>query len=372
MTADLALGLMLGYWPAVPPDDHLELTLAAEEYGYASVWTAEAYGSDAISPLAWLGSRTSRITLATGLAQLSARTPACLAMTAATLDHLSGGRFLLGLGVSGPQVVEGWYGQPFARPLARTREYVDILRAVWRRDAPVTSDGPHYPLPLRSAPPSAPPSAAAGAGAGAGAGASGLPPAGAGPARGITGLGKPLKITTHPLRPRIPVYLGAEGPGNVALAAEIADGWLPIFYHPERGPAAYAAALAGAPADFSIACPVTVVVDDDVEAALLRIKWTLAFYLGGMGAKDVNFHVDVVSRFGFGDAAARVQQLFLAGEREAAVRAVPDELADGIALVGPWARIRERLELWRASPVHTLLIGGVRDPQALRKLIELL
>ncbi|EFC81904.1 LLM class flavin-dependent oxidoreductase [Parafrankia sp. EUN1f] len=363
MTADLALGLMLGYWPAVPPDDHLELTLAAEEYGYASVWTAEAYGSDAISPLAWLGSRTSRITLATGLAQLSARTPACLAMTAATLDHLSGGRFLLGLGVSGPQVVEGWYGQPFARPLARTREYVDILRAVWRRDAPVTSDGPHYPLPLS---PSAP------------AAASGLPSSAAaataasGPARGVTGLGKPLKITTHPLRPRIPVYLGAEGPGNVALAAEIADGWLPIFYHPERGPAAYAAALAGAPADFSIACPVTVVVDDDVEAALLRIKWTLAFYLGGMGAKDVNFHVDVVSRFGFADAAARVQQLFLAGEREAAVRAVPDDLADGIALVGPWARIRERLELWRASPVDTLLIGGVRDPEALRKLIELL
>jgi F420-dependent oxidoreductase-like protein len=330
------LGLMLGYWGA-QPEDHLDLVLEAERLGFDSVWTAEAYGSDAIAPLCWLGSRTSRITLATGLCQLSARTPANMAMTAATIDHLSGGRFILGLGVSGPQVVEGWYGQPFPKPLARTREYVDILRAIWAREAPVTNDGEHYPLPY---------------------------PGGA-------RLGKPLKITTHPRRPDIPVYLGAEGPRNVALAAEIADGWLPIFYSPEHSPPIYAESLAGAPEDFAIACPVTVVLNDSTAEALAVVKWSLAFYIGGMGAKDMNFHLNVVSRMGFGEQAQRVQELFMDGRREDAMAAVPDELADAISLVGPPGRIAERLQRWVDSPVTTIM-AGTRDPKALAVLAEAL
>jgi F420-dependent oxidoreductase-like protein len=257
-------------------------------------------------------------------------------MTAATLDALSGGRLTLGLGVSGPQVVEGWYGVPFPKPLERTRDYVAILRSAWRRDV-VGSDSPHYPLPYP----------------------------------GGTGLGKPIKLTLHPVRDRIPVLLGAEGPKNVALATEIADGWLPIFYHVDRGADVYAEALAGAPAGFQVCCPVTVVVNDDVAAALEIVKWTLAFYIGGMGAASLNFHLNVIGRMGYADAAAEVQRLFLAGDREAAMKAVPDDLADGIALCGPLDRIRERLELWRAGPVTTILAGGVRDPEQLKALADM-
>jgi F420-dependent oxidoreductase-like protein len=258
-------------------------------------------------------------------------------MTALTLDRLSGGRMILGLGVSGPQVVEGWYGVPFPKPLARTKDYVQILRDVWRREGPVTNGGEHYPLPYP----------------------------------GGTGLGKPLKANCHPLRPDIPVYLGAEGPKNVELSAEIADGWLPIFFHAERGPAMYADALAAAKPGFEIACPVTVVVDDDVQAAIDIVKWHLGFYIGGMGAKGKNFHLDVVSRMGFGEEAAHVQELFLSGDKEGAVKAVPDALCDGIALCGPMERIAERLELWRSGPVTTLLVGGVSDPAVLRSLADL-
>ena len=337
MTADLKLGLMLGYWVGQGPGDELPRVLAAEEAGFDSVWTAESYGSDVFTPLAWIGSHTSRIKLGTGLCQLSARTPVCTAMTALTLDRLSAGRMVLGLGVSGPQVVEGWYGVPFPKPLARTREYVEILRDVWRREGPVTSPGPHYPLPYP----------------------------------GGTGLGKPLKANCHPLRPDIPVYLGAEGPKNVALAAEVADGWLPIFFHAERSGDLYADALAAARPGFEIACPVTVVVDDDVQKAIDQVKWTMAFYIGGMGAKSTNFHLDVVARLGFEAEAHEVQEKFLAGDREGAVAAVPDELCDGIALLGPLARIRERMELWRASPVTTLLLGGVSDPALMRALSDM-
>ena len=336
MTADLRAGLMLGYWAAQPLDG-LPLVRRAEELGFASAWTAEAYGSDAVSPLAWWGAHTSRIELGTGLMQLSARTPACTAMTAVTMDHLSGGRFLLGLGVSGPQVVEGWYGQPFPEPLARTREYVGILRDVWAREGPVTSDGPHYPLPY---------------------------PGGA-------ELGKPLRITTHPRRPDLPVLLGAEGPRNVALAAEIADGWLPIFYSPERSTPMYADALAAAPEGFRIACPVTIVVDDDVEQARAVVKWSLAFYIGGMGAKDENFHLNVIARMGFEEEAKVVQKRFLDGDREGAMRAVPDTLADEISLVGPPGRIQERLQRWVDSPVTDVLLG-TRDPHALEVVAEVL
>ncbi|MFC3999266.1 LLM class F420-dependent oxidoreductase [Nocardiopsis sediminis] len=336
MADDLELGLAVGYWGAAA-DDATETVRAAEALGYTSVWTAEAYGSDAFTPLAWYGARTRDIGLGTAIAQMSARTPVATAMHALTLDHLSGGRLRLGIGVSGPQVVEGWYGRPFPRPLQRTREYIDIMRQVWRREAPVTGDGPHHPLPY---------------------------PGGA-------GLGKPLKSITHPLRPRIPVYLGAEGPKNVALAAEIADGWVPMFYHPRLSPPLYADALAAAPAGFDIACTVTVVEHADTSEALRLAKAPYAFYIGGMGARERNFHLDLFVRLGFAEEAHKVQDLFLAGRRAEAVDAVPDELADGLALVGPLPRIAERLQAWRESPVTTLLLAGVRDEPRLRALRDL-
>lgn len=337
MTGELKLGLTLGYWTGQGPGDQIALTKAAEDAGWDSVWSAESYGSDAFTPLAWLGSHTSRIKLSTGIAQISARTPASTAMHALTLDSLSNGRLQLGLGVSGPQVVEGWYGVPFPKPLARTREYVGVLRDIWRREAPTTNDGEHYPMPYP----------------------------------GGTGLGKPLKANCHPLRPEIPILLAAEGPKNVALAAEIAQGWLPVFYHVENAPAVYAEPLKNAPEGFQIACPVSVIIDDDVDAAMQWVKLTMAFYMGGMGAKETNFHVDVVARFGYEDAAHEVQELFMRGDRDAAVKAVPDELCDGIALVGPLDRIKERIELWRESPVTTLMVGGVKDPEVMRALSDM-
>jgi F420-dependent oxidoreductase-like protein len=335
MTQDVKLGLMLGYWTS-GPDDQTETVLAAEDVGFDSVWTAEAYGSDAFTTLSWYAARTSRIKLGTGIVQMSARTPAATAMSAATLDGLSGGRLTLGLGVSGPQVVEGWYGVPFPKPLTRTRDYVDIVRRIWTREV-ITSDSEHYPLPYP----------------------------------GGTGLGKPIKLLMHPVRDRIPILLGAEGEKNVQLATEIADGWLPIFYHVERGEELYREALANAKPDFQVCCPVTVSVNDDVSAAIEYVKWTLAFYIGGMGAANMNFHLNVIGRFGFAEAAAVVQKHFLDGDREAAMRAVPDALADGIALCGPLDRIKERMELWRNSPVTSMLIGGVRNPDHLKALADM-
>ncbi|GLX00897.1 LLM class F420-dependent oxidoreductase [Microtetraspora sp. NBRC 16547] len=334
MAEDLRLGLNLGYWQR-SADDATVLVQAAERLGYDSVWTAEAYGSDAFTPLAWYGARTSRIKLGTSVAQISARTPAATAMTAMTLDHLTGGRLLLGIGASGPQVVEGWYGRPFARPLARTREYVEIMRKMWRREEPVINDGPHYPLPLPG------------------------------------GLGKPLKLITRPLRDDIPVYLGAEGPKNVALAAEIAQGWLPLFAFPEKIGTMYGTALAGARPGFDVAAMVMVMVTDDVRAALDGVKMMLTLYIGGMGAKTRNFHADIIGRMGYAEAAERIQALYLAGRKDAAFAAIPDELADGISLVGPPGRIRERLEPWRASPVTNLLVMGPRDEETLRTVRDL-
>jgi len=329
----MRLGLMLGYWGAAPSDP-IDLVLEAERLGFDSAWTAEAYGSDVFSPLCWIGARTSRIRLGTAVMQLSARTPACVAMTAASIDHLSQGRLILGIGVSGPQVVEGWYGQPFPKPLARTREFVEVVRRMLRREAPVEFHGEHYDLPLR----------------------------------GGLGLGKPLKLIVHPRRAEIPIYLGAEGPKNVALAAEIADGWLPIFLSPYRWKI-YADPLAQRRPGFEIACPVTVIVADDVAEGLLPVKMSLAFYIGGMGARSHNFHLDLMKRMGFAAEATKVQELFLAGQRGEAIAAVPDALADEISLVGPPARIRERLGAWRESPVTTLL-AGTRDPTVLRLLAE--
>ncbi|NUP79857.1 MAG: LLM class F420-dependent oxidoreductase, partial [Nonomuraea sp.] len=267
--------------------------------------------------------------------QISARPPVTTAMTAMTIDHLTGGRLLLGIGASGPQVVEGWYGQPFARPLARTREYVEIMRRVWRREEPVTGDGEHYPLPRPG------------------------------------GLGKPLKLITHPLRPDIPVYLGAEGPKNVALAAEIGQGWLPLFAFPGKIEEMYGEALSARAPGFDIAAMVMVVISDDVRAALDGVKMMLTLYIGGMGAKQRNFHADIIGRMGYAEAAEHIQALYLAGRKDAAFQAIPDELADGISLVGPPGRIKERLDLWHKSPVTSLLVMGPRDEQSLRTVRDL-
>jgi F420-dependent oxidoreductase-like protein len=329
----MKLGLMIGYW-MMGPEDPIDIVLEAERLGFDSVWTAEAYGSDAFAPLCWIGARTTRIKLGTGVMQISARTPACTAMTAATIDHLSGGRLILGIGVSGPQVVEGWYGQPFPKPLARTREFVEIIRAMLRREGPLTYQGKHYQLPY---------------------------PGGA-------GLGKPLKLIVHPLRDHIPIYLGAEGPKNVALATEICDGWLPLFVSPFRMHI-FDESLRRARPGFEIAATVNVIMNDDLAQALVPVKMMLAFYLGGMGARSTNFHLNLMDRMGFGDAARRVQDLFFAGKRDEAIAAVPDQLADEISLAGPPARIRERLQAWKACRVTTLM-AGTRDPAALRLLAE--
>jgi F420-dependent oxidoreductase-like protein len=334
---DLKLGLQLGYWGSHPPENMVALAREAESLGFDSVWTAEAYGSDALTPLAWIGANTSRIRLGTAVCQLSARSPTAMAMAALTLDHLSKGRFMLGLGVSGPQVVEGWYGAPFSKPLARTREYVSIIRQVLARKEPVANDGPHYPLPYQG--------------------------------EGAWGLGKSLKPITHPLRPDLPILLGAEGPKNVALAAEIADGWLPLYYSPFRQDV-YSASLANARADFEIPQGVVVNVTDDLEAGLRPVKHMLALYVGGMGARNRNFHKELVTRMGFGAAADKVQDLYLAGRKDEAAAAVPDELADEISLVGPVGRIRERLDVWRSTPVTSLLVSA-RGSAELRTLADL-
>ncbi len=334
---NLKLGLQLGYWGSKPPTGFVALAQRAEALGYDSVWTAEAYGSDALTPLAWIGAQTSKIRLGTGVCQLSARSPTAMAMAAMTLDHLSSGRFILGLGVSGPQVVEGWYGAPFSKPLARTREYIDIIRQVLAREEPVTSSGPHYPLPYAGA--------------------------------GSWGLGKPLKSIVHPLRADLPIFLGAEGPKNVALAAEIADGWLPLYYSPFRNDV-YAASLSNAKPAFEVTQGVVVNITDDVEQGLVPVKNMLALYVGGMGAEKRNFHKELVSRMGFEAEANKVQELFLSGRKQEAVQAVPTKLADEISLVGPVDRIRDRLQAWRETPVTSLLVSG-RSPTELETLAEL-
>jgi F420-dependent oxidoreductase-like protein len=332
MAGDLKLGLNIGYWAGGPPPGVQESVLEAERLGFDSIWTAEAYGSDALVPLAWLGASTERIKLGTGIVQISARTPAATAMAAMTLDHLSDGRLILGLGVSGPQVVEGWYGQPFAQPLARMREYIGILRDIWARTGPVTNEGPHYPLPL---------------------------PAG-------TGLGKPLKSSIRPLREDIPIYLAAEGPKNIAMAAELCDGWLALFYSPDHDDL-YKGALAEGferpharrqPEAFEVAATVPLIVTDDPQPALDAVRPMYALYFGGMGARSANFHANVPIRMGYEDAVNRIQALYLDGEKDEAAAAVPEELIEQLTLIGPPAKIRHDLEAWRDSSVTTLLIGG--------------
>jgi F420-dependent oxidoreductase-like protein len=340
----LRTAVTAGYWGAGPPAGAADLFGAAERLGIDQVWTAEAWGSDAWTPLAWYGSRTSRVALGTAVSQISARPPATLAMTAMTMDHLTGGRVLLGLGTSNPQVVEGWYGQPYPRPLERTREYIDILRLVIARGEPVTYDGQQYQLPLP----------------------------------GGTGLGKPLRSILHPYRTEIPIYLGAEGPKNVALAAEIADGWLPMFFSPAMNDF-YSAALAdgfarpGArhPAETFdvVGGPLGIIPDDDIEQAADRLRPSLALYIGGMGARTRNFHNEVFVRMGYEAEAAAIQEAYLAGDKKAAIAAVPTRLVEDVALIGPWAKIAEELPRWRQTVLTTLQVTC--DPRLLPKVLDL-
>ena len=346
MARELKLGLNTGYWGAGPPPGVQDAIAEAERLGFDSMWTAEAYGSDVLTPLAWWGARTERLRLGTAIVQMSARTPAATAMAAMTMDHLSGGRFILGLGVSGPQVVEGWYGEPFAKPLARTREYVSIVANAIARREPVTSDGAHYPLPANGR-------------------------------EGITGLGKPLKSTLHPLRERIPLCLGAEGPKNIALTAEIADGWLALFYSPHHDAELYRPCLEEGFArrdrphdDFEIHASIPFIVHDDVEQAADMIRPRLALYFGGMGARSMNFHREVPVRMGYEAEARKIQELYMDGKKAEAAAAVPTRLVEELALIGPADKIRHDLEAWRESSVTALLIEP-GPPERLRQAAEL-
>jgi F420-dependent oxidoreductase-like protein len=335
MTKELKLGYNTGYWGQGPPHGALDAIKDAERLGFDSIWTAEAYGSDAITPLAWWGAHTERVKLGTGIIQMSARTPSATAMAAMTLDHLSEGRFILGLGASGPQVVEGWYGQPYPKPLARTREYVEIVRSIIRRDQPVEYHGQFYDMPYK----------------------------------GGTGLGKPLKSTIHPRRPQIPIYLGAEGPKNVALSAEICDGWLPLFFSPKedafyRQCLAEGFAAAGDPgkADrFEVAATLMVIPGEDAEKCADMVRPFLALYAGGMGARGANFHFEVFARMGYEDVALKVQDLYLAGKKDEAAAAIPLQMVEDVALVGPPDKIKAELDQWRESCITTFLVSGPKQ-----------
>lgn len=327
----MKLGLMTGYWGAGPPKGAIEAIAAADELGWDSIWTAEAYGSDALTPLAWWGSSTKNVDIGTAIMQMAARTPTATAMAAISLDHLSGGRFRLGLGVSGPQVVEGWYGQPYPKPLARTREYIDIIRQVFEREAPVSLDGKHYTLPYD----------------------------------GGMNLGKALKPTVHPLRADLPIYLAAEGPKNVELAAEICDGWLPLYFGPKSDEFYREALQRGFDTSgrhsfdsFEIACPVPIIPNEDVEAAADVVRGSLALYVGGMGAKGANFHFDVLARLGWESECHTIQEMYLAGQKKEAMAAIPLEMVQDIALVGPPDKIKEEIPRWDATCITTMLVSG--------------
>jgi len=338
----MRFGLNVGYSGARLSVD-MNLVHEAERLGFHSVWTAEAYGSDAVTPLAWIGGQTTRIHLGSAIMQMPARTPAMTASTATSLDHLSGGRFLLGLGVSGPQVVEGWHGQPFGKPLVKTREYVSIVRRIWARAEPLEHVGAHYQIPYRGA--------------------------------DATGLGKPLRSILHGRQ--IPIYIAAIGPKSVEQAAEIADGWLPVWYSPYRTHVYKGTLEAGfrragggkSLATFDIAPTVMVIQGDDVQSCLDFVKPMLALYIGGMGARGKNFYNDLACRYGFEADAKKIQDLYLDGKKAEAAAAVPNELVDEVALVGPAARIRDRLAPWRESGVTTM-ICGLRQPEVMRTLVE--
>lgn len=347
----MRLGLQLGYWGAQPPTGVGDLVAAAEESGFDAIFTAEAWGSDAFTPLAWWGKETSRVRLGTSIVQMSGRTPTSIAMHALTLDHLTGGRVILGMGVSGPQVVEGWYGVPYAKPLARTREVVDVVRQVLARQAPVTNDGPHHPLPYRG--------------------------------EGSVGLGKPLKAIVHPLRADLPIWLGAEGPKNVAQTAEIADGWIPIFYTPgsaamyqpwlDEGFARPGARRSRADFEIAATCHLAITADNGAakQRAIEAMKPSIALYMGGMGAKDQNFHKNVFERMGYSELADQVQELYLAGRKDAATALIPDALVDDMHIIGDAGYVKERVAEWESTGVSTLLLS-LHSADEIRRVAEVL
>jgi F420-dependent oxidoreductase-like protein len=332
----MRLGFYMGYAPpGTSPLEPIALAQEAERLGYHSAWAAEAWGTDCVSVLSWLGATTTTIKLGSAIMQIPGRTPANTAMTAATLDLLSGGRFLLGLGTSGPQVVEGWHGQPWGKPLAKTREYVEIVRTALRREL-VEHHGEHYDIPLRDG----------------------------------TGLGKPLKLMARPLRADIPIYVAAMRPKAVAQAVEIADGWLPIFWSPERAPDAFKSALEGKKAGFDVAPTAPAILIDDVEAGRDFLKPYYALYVGGMGARGKNFYNDLFARYGYEAEAREIQDLYLGGNKRDAAAKVPDSFIDEVALVGPKERLAERVEAWKESGATTLLVSA-QQPEALRALAEI-
>ncbi len=323
---------------------NMPLIQEADSLGFHSVWTAEAYGSDAVSPAVWIAAQTKRINVATGIMQMPARTPAMAAMTATTLDQLSGGRFLMGLGASGPQVVEGWHGLAYGNAMKRTREYISIVRQIWAREQPLEFAGELYQIPYRGA--------------------------------DATGLGKPLKSILHGRQ--IPIYVAAIGPQSVRQVAEIADGWLPIFWSPERAPKVFnepieagfkKAGNGKGRHNFDIAVSAVVVVNDDAAACLQFIKPMLALYIGGMGARGKNFYNDLACRYGFEAEAKIIQDLYLDGKKNEAAAAVPDALADEVSLVGPAGRIKDRLAAWTESGVTTIIVGTTQV-EAIRLLAE--
>jgi F420-dependent oxidoreductase-like protein len=329
----LKLGLNLGYWGIGPRNEEaVEIVRAAEAAGYDSVWAAESYGSDVVSVLAWLAPQTETIKLGGAIMQVPARAPAAAAMAGATIDALSGGRFIFGFGPSGPQVSEGWYGVPYPKPWGRTREYIEIVRAIIAREGPVEYRGEHYQLPIE----------------------------------GGTGQGKALKLNFHPIRNEIPVFVGAIGRKSVQMAAEICDGWIPIFSSPDAFESTWGEHLeAGfekggrSREDLEVSPTVQIAIDGDLDTARAVVRTGLLLYLGGMGSRKTNFYVDLTHRFGFGEVADEVQSLYLDGKREDAYKAIPDELVDATSLVGAEDEVRDRVERYVAAGVDRLIISPV-------------
>jgi F420-dependent oxidoreductase-like protein len=332
----LKLGLNLGYWGIGPAgEDAAEVVRAAERAGFESVWAAESYGSDVVSVLAWLAPQTSTIRLGAAIMQVPARPPAAAAMAGATIDRLSGGRFIFGFGPSGPQVSEGWYGVPYAKPWGRTREYVEVVREIIAREGPVDHQGEHYSLPLPG------------------------------------GEGKALKLNFHPDRNEIPVFLGAIGRKSVELAAEIADGWIPIFFSVDAFEETWGEHLEAGFAkggrdrsDLEVSPSLQVAIDGDLEAAKNVVKAGLVLYFGGMGSRKTNFYVDLAHRFGFGDVADDVQRRFQDGDRAGAFEAMPDEIVEATSLVGSGPEVAERVERFRAAGIDRLIVSPVHVDRA--------
>ena len=329
----MKLGLNLGYWGIGPQGaEALEIVRAAERAGYDSVWVAESYGSDVVSVLAWLAPQTETIKLGGAIMQVPARAPAAAAMAGCTIDALSGGRFIFGFGPSGPQVSEGWYGVPYPKPWGRTREYIEIVREIVAREGRLEYKGEHYQLPIEDG----------------------------------TGQGKALKLNFHPVRNRIPIFVGAIGRKSVEMAAEICDGWIPIFSSPDAFESVWGEHLEAGFAkggrsreDLEVSPTVQVAIDGDLDAARGVVKAGLLLYLGGMGSRETNFYVDLTHRIGYGEAADEVQSLYLDGKREEAYAAIPDELVDATALIGTEAEVAEGVERYAAGGVDRLIVSPI-------------